>query len=414
MQVSIKKYKPSKNNKILFAFEESDVKQYYHYPACPVCGVVEDWRTAVEIGGAHWQAVVKVVQCQQCSHVYYLNPPCADMIKDYYQANWNQTEQSFAKRNQVKTTPKNKIAQLVQDLKISDKTINIVDIGCGNGGNLLGLKASGFTNLHGSELSQHRAITTEQLFPGRIYQGGYESLPQQAKFDFIYSNHVVEHIYNPKDCFAKLKDHLTDNGVIAIAVPNALYETVIGQVLFLPHLHSFSSESLRVLGAQYGFKAIAWQGARVDEIVYVFYKNDSLIAKYDQAKFANIGPITTVEKDFLFDRIKQLWLETVHKPAVISEIIPGVVKCKDTLRRSYVKLNGFQHGYMRLLATLARLFAKLRLRSLSVKLLGFLKFVSKPGNEIKNFGYMELRQDGQSATGVPRVAMNEKGIFIIK
>ena len=139
------------------------------------------------------------------------------------------------------------------------KDAKILDFGCGVGTMLNGLKELGFTNLFGIEPSQHRYEAAKNLLGSNIYLGNEDTAVDLAKsmggFDFIFSNHVFEHIKDPVLVSEKLYESTNHRGKIMITVPEVMCESPIMVSLFLPHLHSFNACSLERMVCNAGFSA---------------------------------------------------------------------------------------------------------------------------------------------------------------
>lgn len=270
-----------------FPFSEADALEFPEYESCPCCRSASEPELLVHLGTVKWAKKLALVQCPGCELVYYLNPPSAEFISRYYKERWNQSVGEVLDKpvKQVsKSSPR--MAGLMADLgKVPDSDC-ILDVGCGNGKLMAGLAASGYTDLWGTEASPYRVAVCSARFPDRIFSGGYDGIPDDRKFDVIYSNHVVEHFHNPADAFERLAGHLTETGIIAITVPDAWEEAVPYQVLFLPHLHSFCARSLKLLGEQYGFSCLFWKGARWEELTVIYYRDPGHIKPVSDRFFA--------------------------------------------------------------------------------------------------------------------------------
>lgn len=257
------------------AFSEGEVAAFPRLAACPACGSRSDPAVLIELGQDRWATRLGLVQCVDCDHVFYRNPPPAEYFTRFYATEWNAGREDPKRLGPSRKT-KRTAAALAEDLGIADRGVAILEVGCGLGAMLAGLQAAGFKELFGTEASDYRAAATAARFPGRIFAGGYESVPAGLTFDFIYSNHVVEHIFLPRDALAWMVARLKPGGTIAISVPEARGEPVVGQVLFLPHLHSFCRRSLVAMGRSLGLDCLFWKGANEPyEVTAVFYRAGS-------------------------------------------------------------------------------------------------------------------------------------------
>jgi hypothetical protein len=214
---------------------------------------------------------------------------------------------------------------------------------------------------------------------------------------------------------------VNEDGFIALFMPNAEYETAIGQALFLPHLHSFTRESAVALGARYGYEAVFWSGGREDEIGIIYSKSKSALSALKAEKDSRFFSLTQdeyVPKTFIMERLRKPWGEVANDSSsvVLSYHIVGFIKCPETRKRSYALLKGLKGFYIRGLRFAASLADRLKLRWLVIKSHGFLKFISGPGQQVKSLGYVRLKRhrDFNPANDVPRLSMDDQAVIILK
>jgi 2-polyprenyl-3-methyl-5-hydroxy-6-metoxy-1,4-benzoquinol methylase len=289
-------------------FGADDVAQFPPHAVCPACRSSREPEPLASLGLPEWRQGLAVVQCPECELVYYRNPPGDDWLRTFYRESWNrgigENLRGGALRASSRTKPR--MAWLLDDLGIEDRKARILDVGCGVGAMLAGLAAAGFTELMGTEASDYRVAASRLRFPGRIFAGGYAGVPDEFRFDVIYSNHVLEHIRVPADAIDWMAAHLSERGILAVTVPNAWEESLLNQILFLPHLHSFSARSLQRLAELRGLRCVLWRGARWYELTAVFTRDPAFRARRPE-RFIEPEQVIARRSGSQAARFREIW-----------------------------------------------------------------------------------------------------------
>jgi 2-polyprenyl-3-methyl-5-hydroxy-6-metoxy-1,4-benzoquinol methylase len=285
---------------------EKDIAGFPTLLACPACNSVGKDVDALHLGRADWSHRVRLVVCAECATVYYANPPDEKYIKQYYAASWNRKSENGILKDSSQVLPRLKMAKFMTDAGFDNLDLRIFDFGCGKGGLLLGLKEAGFRDLYGSELAPIRAAKANTYFPGRIFCGSHEELTTDKKFDVIYSNHVLEHTYSPREVIGRLLSKLNEDGILVFFVPDSRFELVVNQTLFLPHLLSMTHRAFQIVGQDLGLHVAFWRGARSDEICAVLERKlDRPNLRTEMFLVSHEG--SEIKPDLQIQRIRQMW-----------------------------------------------------------------------------------------------------------
>lgn len=116
---------------------------------------------------------------------------------------------------------------------VPDSAKYILDIGCGNGDNARILNKYGRV-IDGITLSEKEKENAQQ-YMSNIYIHNLENgLPSDLayKYDVIICSHVIEHIAYPKKLLNDIKQMLSPNGILIVALPNLMHYQSRFRLLF--------------------------------------------------------------------------------------------------------------------------------------------------------------------------------------
>jgi len=128
-------------------------------------------------------------------------------------------------QEQAYTTEKYVIPFINEHLKVTAGT-DILEIGCGEGGNLLPFVEIG-CNVVGVDLNEIQLERAKEFFEDHpnygnvklIYKDIYEVKDELGKFDVIIMRDVIEHIHDQEKFMAYVKKFLKDDGVFFLGFP---------------------------------------------------------------------------------------------------------------------------------------------------------------------------------------------------
>ena len=155
---------------------------------------------------------------------------------------------------------------------IVPKNGHALDIGCGSGDNARLLKLRGWkvTGITISPIEQKMAeMHCDEVYLADLDQGLPKSL--KGPFDLVVMSHILEHLKYPEKILKEIKELLTYDGIIAVALPNVLHYTnrfrcllgyfsyEDGGIMDNTHLHFYTFESAANLLISAGYKILVAQ-----------------------------------------------------------------------------------------------------------------------------------------------------------
>lgn len=227
-----------------------------------------------------------VKRCCDCNALFLVPFPSRKEIKRFYPQNYysydvNEPKGFFEKLKEKIIKSKmggksnlnffDKFLLLVFQSKFSGLPLyklengKFLDIGCGNGKNLKLMAEYGW-DTYGIELDGN-AVANAKSQGLKVEQSSLEDADFHAiKFDSIRIWHVFEHLTEPQNAIKKLKELLSDNGEILMAVPNtrSIARKIFNKYWYgldVPrHVIGYSPKTLKYL--------VHLHGLRITEIKY--------------------------------------------------------------------------------------------------------------------------------------------------
>lgn len=139
--------------------------------------------------------------------------------------------------------------------KRPDHEARVLDVGCGAGAFLWSLQNLGFNKLFGVDPYIAGDVAAG---PVQIYKKTILDMPDCEKFDFVFFNHSLEHIWNQKETLSKAGRLLAPAGVCVVRMPIKtetvwnLYGTDWIQIDAPRHFHIHTVSSFSILSRQVG------------------------------------------------------------------------------------------------------------------------------------------------------------------
>jgi 2-polyprenyl-3-methyl-5-hydroxy-6-metoxy-1,4-benzoquinol methylase len=195
---------------------------YERLEQCPICGKEEFKNFLVVTDNSVSKESFVIVECENCTFKFTNPRPDIESIGSYYES------EEYISHSNTKTGIINRAYHVVRSITTKQKVelINryaptkgsILDYGCGTGVFLTACKKDGWKvqgvepNDKARELAAESAGTTIATDLGEV---------ANEKFNVITLWHVLEHIHMLNETISQLISHLTEDGVLIVAVPNA-------------------------------------------------------------------------------------------------------------------------------------------------------------------------------------------------
>lgn len=234
------------------------------YSQCPVCNSkqIENYFSAKDYTVSN--EIFTITKCNDCTHLFTQNVASQNDIGKYYQS------ENYISHSDTQDGVINKLYHAVRKRTLAGKKNlvqketgkqegKILDIGCGTGAFLNTMKEANWnaTGLEPDDTARKKVLELYKI----------EAKPSHEIFDLPTNNydaitmwHVLEHVHQLQEYIAHLKNMLTANGKIFIAVPNytsydAQHYGAHWAAYDVPrHLYHFSPKSMKALVEQHGLR----------------------------------------------------------------------------------------------------------------------------------------------------------------
>lgn len=135
------------------------------------------------------------------------------------------TDRELYFREQAYTTRKH-VIPFISDVRQITASLSVLEIGCGEGGNLLPFLEAGCSRITGIDISENKignALRFYASIPGgekvEFIAADIYNCDSAGKFDLVMMRDVLEHIHDQARFIAFVKNLLAPGGVLFIAFP---------------------------------------------------------------------------------------------------------------------------------------------------------------------------------------------------
>ncbi len=255
---------------------------------CPVCSNSESSEFLKTQDYFLTNQNFKIDQCVSCGFKFTNPIPGIEEIPKYYQST-EYISHSNADKGIV-----NKIYQTVRSYTLKSKFQlirkyvkegQVLDIGCGTG-EFLNIMQQGNFVATGIEPNQDARKHAKRKYGLAVYDEADILSLQKKSHNVITLWHVLEHVYNLKERILQIKELLTDDGILVVAVPNpsswdAKHYGKFWAAYDCPrHLYHFDQLAIKNIFNNYGFEIVNQKPMYFDS----FYVS-VLSEKYKKSRF---------------------------------------------------------------------------------------------------------------------------------
>lgn len=167
---------------------------------------------------------IDLIDCEQCGFRHIIPLPSAETLRRFYEAEFYQSNRPHyieASKEDVEWRQ----SEFTDRCTIAEKLTGrepgrALDIGCGPGDFLLAAKHRGWDVLGvepspmAAEYAASRGLEIENAFFSAELAGTL------GNFDLVHMSEVLEHIPNPLELLASVKEILNPGGILCVSVPN--------------------------------------------------------------------------------------------------------------------------------------------------------------------------------------------------
>jgi len=234
------------------------------YTSCPNCGNKNIFKVFSVKDYTVSEEEFEIWECRNCTQRFTQNIPDQENIGKYYQSE-NYISHSDTSKGLINSLyHKVRKRTLIQKKNLIEKSTgknkgNILDVGAGTGAFLNTMKNANWndTGLEPDKTAREKAL---ELYGINLQEAEkIYSLPSES-FDVITLWHVLEHVHELHKYLEQLKNLLSTDGNLFIAVPNytsgdeKIYREYWAAYDVPRHLYHFSPKAMEILLNAHGLK----------------------------------------------------------------------------------------------------------------------------------------------------------------
>jgi 2-polyprenyl-3-methyl-5-hydroxy-6-metoxy-1,4-benzoquinol methylase len=263
------------------------------YKSCPNCGDTQIFKVLSVKDHTVSDEEFDIWECKNCTLRFTQNVPDQENIGKYYQSenyiSHTDTSKGFINNLYHKVRKRTLVQKKILIEKATGKqTGNILDVGAGTAAFLNTMKLASW-NCTGIEPDKSAREKALELYGIHLQQAEeIDSLPSET-FDAITLWHVLEHVHELHKYVEQLKNLLSPDGKLFIAVPNytsgdeKIYDKYWAAYDVPRHLYHFSPKSLEML--------LNTHGLRVEKIKPMWYDSVYVSMLSEKYKTGDSHPV---------------------------------------------------------------------------------------------------------------------------
>jgi len=249
---------------------------------CPVCGSSESDQFIVKWGGRY-------DECRSCTHIFLRNPLKEERLLELYKtsiADQMDRKVQLNSFNQIywQNVYEKYMSHISHRLRSDAR---IIDIGCGLGQFLKYCSEKYSYNLFALDVYSGLAEQVSFLPKENVFEvDSFTSVKLDYRFSLVTLWGVVEHLRNPHTIIDWCANHIDENGLVLMLLPNihSRARKILG--VYTPtlnpreHIHFFTRESLDKVVHHHGFRIMSHsQELPIIDIMWDFVDADTDIIR---------------------------------------------------------------------------------------------------------------------------------------
>lgn len=227
-----------------------------HHPHCDLCDGQEFEPVAHR---DRLGAPLRTVVCRNCGLVRHWRVPTEDELSQFYATQYRCTYHGEYQPSDRRIMRAWRKAERVHEgLKPHLNAVRrVFEVGAGTGCTVKYFERQGYeaSGIEPNEGFQQFAVNALRA---NIQQGTVQQAPP-ASNDLVLLIHVIEHLRSPRDVLGKIRQMLSEDGLLYVECPDlGANFTRRSRMFHFAHIHNFNGHTLSQLLESCGFEIVRW------------------------------------------------------------------------------------------------------------------------------------------------------------